>query len=194
LHATAREGTLLTVTYLPRDFAMTQPEARQMNDEEAAQFAEQVFDVARNGDAQMLERLLEKGLPPNLRNHNGDTLLMLATYHGHLDAARVLLQYKADPLIANDKNQLPMAGAAFKGNLPMVQLLIEEGAPVDGASADGRTALMMAAMFNRTEMVEYLLAQGANPVATDAQGINALGAARAMGATLTIAQLEKLAA
>jgi hypothetical protein len=173
---------------------MTQPEARQMNDEEAAEFAEQVFDVARNGDAQMLERLLEKGLPPNLRNHNGDTLLMLATYHGHLDAARVLLRYKADPLIANDKNQLPMAGAAFKGNLPIVQLLIEEGAPVDGASADGRTALMMAAMFNRTEMVEYLLAQGANPAAVDAQGINALGAARAMGAKLTIEQLEKLAA
>jgi len=41
-------------------------------------------------------------------------------------------------------------------------------------------------------MVEYLLAQGANPAAVDAQGINALGAARAMGAKLTIEQLEKL--
>lgn len=185
-------GTLTTVINCQEVF-MTETQARQMNDEEAAQFAEQVFDVARSGDATMLARLLEKGLPPNLRNHNGDTLLMLATYHGHLEAAKVLLEHKADPLIANDKNQLPMAGAAFKGNLPMVQLLVEQGTPVDGASADGRTALMMAAMFNRTAMVDYLLTQGADPAAVDAQGTNALGAARAMGAVDTTAQLERLA-
>jgi len=171
----------------------TQPQAQQMNDEEAAEFAQQVFEVARQGDAAMLQRLLEKGLPPNLRNHNGDTLLMLACYHGHLEAAEVLLSFKADPQIANDKNQLPMAGAAFKGNLPMVRLLVEKGAQVDGASADGRTALMMAAMFNRTAIMDYLLAQGADPARRDAQGTDALGAARAMGAQESIAQLQALA-
>ena len=60
-----------------------------MNDDEAAAFAEEVFDRARKGDADMLGRLLEKGLPVNLRNGNGDTLLMLASYHGHLEAVRV---------------------------------------------------------------------------------------------------------
>jgi ankyrin repeat protein len=54
--------------------------------------------------------------------------------------------------------------------------------------------LMMAAMFNRTEIVDYLLVKGADPRAQDAQGITALGAAKAMGAVDTIAQLEKLSA
>ncbi len=141
---------------------------RQMTEEEAAEFAEQVFDVARKGDAAMLAALLSKGLPANLRNHKGDTLLMLASYHGHADAVRVLLEYQADPEIRNANGQSPIAGAAFKGDLAMVKLLIEGGAQVEGASADGRTALMMAAMFNRTAIVEYLLGQGADPHATDA--------------------------
>ncbi|KAF1030338.1 MAG: Actin-binding protein [Pseudomonas sp.] len=166
--------------------------AKQMTEDEAAEFAEQVFDVARRGDAALLTALLAKGLPVNFRNHNGDTLLMLAAYHGHVDAVKVLLEFKADPQIANGKNQLPIAGAAFKGNLAVVKALIEGGAPVDAASSDGRTALMLAAMFNRTEMVEYLLAQGANPKATDAQGATALAAAHTMGAADTAALLQKL--
>ena len=101
-------------------------QAKQMTDDEAAEFAEQVFDVARKGDAAMLAALLSKGLPANFRNHNGDTLLMLAAYHGHAEAVKVLLEFKADPLIANDKNQLPIAGAAFKGNLPVVKAVIDE--------------------------------------------------------------------
>ncbi|MBA1291767.1 ankyrin repeat domain-containing protein [Pseudomonas lurida] len=165
---------------------------RQMTEDEAAEFAEQVFDVARKGDAAMLAALLAKGLPANLRNHNGDTLLMLAAYHGHAEAVKVLLEFKANPLIANDKNQLPIAGAAFKGNLPVVKALIEGGTPVEAASSDGRTALMMAAMFNRVEMLDYLLAQGANPNATDAQGATALAAAQTMGAMDTAARLQNL--
>ncbi|WP_407315722.1 ankyrin repeat domain-containing protein [Pseudomonas sp. nanlin1] len=174
---------------------MSDPQtARNMNEQEAAEFAEQVFDVARKGDAVMLGRLLEKDLPPNLRNHKGDTLLMLASYHGHHDAVKVLLSHRADPQIANDRNQLPIAGAVFKGDLEMVRLLVEGGAQVDGAAGDGRTALMMAAMFNRIELIDYLLAQGANAHAVDAAGIDALGAARAMGAKDAIAHLEKLRA
>ena len=38
-----------------------------MTDDETAAFAEQVFERARQGDAEMLERLLASGLPANLR-------------------------------------------------------------------------------------------------------------------------------
>lgn len=163
-----------------------------MDADEAAAFAAAVFDQARQGDAHMLGRLLESGVPANLRNHKGDTLLMLATYHGHLDAVRVLLQHGADPSIANDKGQLPLAGAAFKGDLGMVRLLLEHGVDPDGCGDDGRTALMMAAMFNRTEIVDYLLQQGADPRRQDVRGIDALSAAQTMGAPDTSAQLQTL--
>ena len=69
-----------------------------MTDDETAAFAEQVFERARQGDAEMLGRLLASGLPANLRNHKGDTLLMLASYHGHHEAVRVLLAQRAATL------------------------------------------------------------------------------------------------
>lgn len=166
--------------------------SRQMTQEEAEEFAEQVFNVARSGDAAMLAALVTKGLPVNLRNHKGDTLLMLASYHGHVDAVKVLLEHKADPELRNDNGQSPIAGAAFKGDLAVVKALVSGGAQVEGASFDGRTALMMAAMFNRGEIVDYLISQGADPQAKDANGVTALDAARTMGAVDTAAQLEKL--
>ena len=55
----------------------------------------------------------------------------------------------------------------------------------------GRTALMMAAMFNRTAIIDYLISKGADPKAKDANGITALDAAKTMGATDAVAQLEK---
>ncbi|MCR8721596.1 ankyrin repeat domain-containing protein, partial [Pseudomonas syringae] len=79
-----------------------------------------------------------------------------------------------------------------KGDMAVVKLLVEAGADVEGAAADGRTALMMAAMFNRNEIVDYLIGQGADPHVCDAKGITALGAAQAMGATVTAEQLTRL--
>ena len=47
--------------------------------------------------------MLEQGLPPNLGNHKGDSLLMLASYHGHAEAARLLPDFYADAaLCSND--------------------------------------------------------------------------------------------
>src|SRR4051795_11886856 len=55
-------------------------------DEDTLAFAQLVFQQARAGDAQGLGQLLGMGLPPNLRNEKGDSLLMLASYHGHVEA------------------------------------------------------------------------------------------------------------
>jgi ankyrin repeat protein len=167
-------------------------QSRQMTPEEAAEFTEQVFNKARDGDAEMLDRLVTAGLPVNLKNSKGDTLLMLASYYGHLDAVNVLLKHKADPEMRNGNGQSPIAGAAFKGDLAVVKALVEAGAEIEGSSFDGRTALMMAAMFNRVAIVEYLISKGANAQAKDANGVTALDAARTMGAVDTTAQLEKL--
>jgi uncharacterized protein len=160
-------------------------------DDATLAFANEVFELARSGDTETLAPLLGKGLPPNLRNHKGDSLLMLASYHGHRELVSVLLEHRADPELRNSSGQTPLAGAAFKGHLPIIELLIAHGADVDGASPDGRTPLMVAAMFNRTDVVDYLIAHGANVDAKDAAGVDAAQAAKRMGAEDTYAQVEK---
>jgi len=161
-------------------------------DEATLAFVRSVFQHARAGEPEALATLLAQGLPPNLRNERGDSLLMLACYHGHVDTVRVLLEHGADPELMNDAGQTPLAGAAFKGDLAVATLLLDQGASVASAGPNGKNALMFAAMFNRTEIARLLLARGADPHALDADGLSALAAAQRMGAQDTAALLAGL--
>jgi len=162
-------------------------------DAETIEFAQKIFDLVRAGDVARLQPLLAQRLPVNLRNHKGDSLLMLASYHGHIDTARLLLEHGADPELYNDQGQAPLAAAAYKGDAAMVELLLEHGANIDGAMPGGRTALMMAAMFNRCDVLDLLLARGASPEIRDSAGLSAVDVARIMGAPDTPIQLMKAA-
>lgn len=64
---------------------------------EAVAYARQFFDGARRGEIELFKAPLEAGLPSNLTNDKGDTLLMLACYHGHSELAELLLMHGADP-------------------------------------------------------------------------------------------------
>lgn len=160
-------------------------EQRPALDEETIAFAGRVFQMARAGDTVALGDLLAQGMPANLRNDKGDSLLMLASYNGHAEATRLLLAHGGDTALANDRGQTPLLGAAFKGDLAVALALLEGGAEVDAAGQEGRTALMLAAMFDRAEMVTLLLGRGADRHARDANGATAEELASAMGAQAT---------
>ena len=159
-------------------------------DDETLAFAARIFGYARQGRAEELAELFGQGLPANLRNDKGDSLLMLAAYHGHEAATRVILEAGGDPGLANDRGQSPFAGACFKGETGIARLLIAHGAGVEGEADGTRTPLMVAAMFDRTEIVAMLLASGADPAKRDASGLTAADIARSMGAARTPAQLD----
>lgn len=167
---------------------MTEPKPEL--DDETLAFAGRVFQFARMGHAEELAELFRQGLPANLRNDKGDSLLMLAAYNGQAEATRVILEAGGDPELANDRGQTPLAGAAFKGDIAIATLLLDHGAQVDGIGDGTRTALMTAAMFDRTEMVDLLLTRGADPDFQDASGKKAADMARAMGAQATPGQLD----
>ena len=164
-----------------------QPEA----DPEVVAALQRAFQLARAGDAAGLAALLDAGVPPDLCNERGDSLLMLASYHGHVEASRALLDRGADPGRPNDRRQTPLGGAAFKGDVAIAALLLDRGAEVDATTADGKTPLMFAAMFDRVEMVELLLGRAADPDRKDAFGVTAAAGARAMGAHRAAARLER---
>lgn len=154
-------------------------------DEATLAFVGRVFALARGGPAATLRDLLGQGLPPNLRDGKGDSLLMLAAYHGQAETVRVLLEAWADPDLPNDRGQTPLAAAAFRGDAAVARLLLDRGAAVDARGEGGRTALAVAAMFDRVEIVRLLLAHGADPAAEDTAGLGPLNAALAMGAAGT---------
>ncbi|MFI9503925.1 ankyrin repeat domain-containing protein [Nocardia sp. NPDC052566] len=118
-------------------------------DPELLELATKVYDFARQGDAEALVAYLDAGVPVNLTNDNGDTLLMLAAYHGHPDAVAALLARGADPNRPNDKGQTPLAGAVFKGETEIVRALLAAGADPDAGTPSAREA---AAMFGKGDL------------------------------------------
>ena len=154
--------------------------------------ARAAFQHARAGETERMAQLLRAGLPVNLCNERGDSLLLLASYHGNLNITRLLLEQRADPERANDRGQTPLSGAAFKGDAAVARLLLDFGASVDRRSPEGKTALMFAAMFDQLDVLKLLLENGADPALRDTRGCTALDYARAMGARSTANWLDQL--
>jgi hypothetical protein len=118
--------------------------------DEVVELATRLFGYARTGATTALTDYLAAGVPPNLANETGDTLIMLASYHGHPSTVRALLAAGADPDRANDRGQTPLAGAVFKGEMDVVQALLDGGAD----PAAGRpSAVDTAGMFGRTDLL-----------------------------------------
>ncbi|MEQ4518609.1 ankyrin repeat domain-containing protein [Pseudarthrobacter sp. B907] len=115
--------------------------------------AHALFDAARGGDSAMLGGYLAAGAPATLTNAAGDSLLMLAAYHGHADTVRLILAHGGDPNTANDRGQTPLAGAVFKGYPDVVRVLVDAGADPDAGSPSARAA---AQMFARDDILALL--------------------------------------
>lgn len=122
-------------------------------DDETLALAHALFDAARQGDASLLGSYLDAGAPANMTNASGDSLLMLAAYHGHAPAVLLLLQHGADANAVNDRGQTPLAGAAFKGYTDVAEALLGAGADPDAGTPSARAA---AEMFARTEIQALL--------------------------------------
>jgi len=120
-------------------------------DPEVVELATKIFDLARRGETEALVEYVDAGVPANLTNDRGDSLVMLAAYHGHADAVRALLERGADVDRVNDRGQTPLAGAVFKGEEAVIRVLLDGGAdPLAGTPS----AVDTARMFGRTELLE----------------------------------------
>lgn len=107
-------------------------------DDDTLAFAEKMFDLARTGQTEELTAYLDAGLPVNLTNARGDTLLILAAYHGHLDTVRALLDRGADVHRLNDRGQSALAAATFRQDTEIVRALLAGGADPDEGSPSAR--------------------------------------------------------
>ncbi|WP_146338824.1 ankyrin repeat domain-containing protein [Nesterenkonia sp. NBAIMH1] len=98
--------------------------------EEQLEFLASMFDLARAGKTEELLSLVDQGIPPNLTNSSGDTLLILAAYHDQAELVRGLLERGAETDRENDRGQTAVGCAVFRQNEEITRLLLEAGADV----------------------------------------------------------------
>lgn len=121
--------------------------------EDELRFLQETFDLAREGESAALAERLDAGVPANLTNSVGDTLLILAAYHVHPETVRVLLERGADHSRVNDKGQTALGAAVFRQARDVVAALLDAGADPGLGRQSG---LAVAQVFDLPEMAELL--------------------------------------
>jgi len=117
------------------------------------------IDAARDGQVEVLEKLLTEKIEANIKN----TALMQAVINGHTNTVQLLIAAGADVNV--DTTVLQNDSDGEKIILPPYLIT----APVLEAQ-DARTSLMVAAQEGHVEVVKMLLAAGAAPHAKDSRG------------------------
>ncbi len=125
-------------------------------DPDVIAFAHQMFDLARNGETARLTEYVDAGLPPNLTNDKGDTLLILAAYNAHPETVRALLDRGADPERVNDRGQTALGAAVFRRSAETVRILLGAGA---GPGTGSPSAVELGRFFELPDMLRLLGAQ-----------------------------------
>lgn len=115
-----------------------------LSDEQIARVIELALDLARQGETSQLLEFLDHGLPVDTQSAaTGDSLLMLAAYHGHAETVAGLVERGADVDLRNVRDQSPIAGAIFKGEREVVRVLLDAGADLDAGTPPARQAAQM---------------------------------------------------
>lgn len=133
---------------------MSEPQpSQQPIDPGVIALAAKVFDLAREGDTEELVAYLDAGVPANLTNDKGDTLLILSAYQGRASTVAALLERGADHTRANDRGQTALAAAVFKQSAETVRSLLAAGADPDDGQPSARAT---AQFFDLPEMTALL--------------------------------------
>jgi ankyrin repeat protein len=121
-------------------------------DSQLVTIAHACFDFARAGGTERLMAYIEHGVPANLTDATGNTLLMLAAHHGHAETVTALVDMGADPDRTNDRGQSPLAGAIVRGKDEVVAALLAAEADPDVGTPSARAT---AQMFDRGEILHH---------------------------------------
>lgn len=112
---------------------MSADDAPELTDEQL-EFLNDCFDLARRGNRERLLAIIDAGIPVNLTDHKGDTLLALAAYNSQSALVQALLDRGADPDRVNQRGQSALACALFVQDEDSVRALLGAGAdPAAGA-------------------------------------------------------------
>lgn len=137
-----------------------------------------MLKAVKTGDVKIFEHLISKNHPTNLRDEEGNTLLMTAAQHGHIEVLRLLLKQKLDTEeISNVQKMSTYVGIDHSGWRALhfacrspdgvrasecVSALLDAGANITAITADKFTPIHVAAYFGNQQVVTLLLERGSD--------------------------------
>jgi L-ascorbate metabolism protein UlaG (beta-lactamase superfamily) len=123
--------------------------------------AAEIHKAAKDGDFETVKKLLE--VDPNLLNTGNrlqQTPLLMASFGGHADIVRFLIEKGARIDQPDSFGATPLHMAVLGGQAEIVELLIAKGADVNIKSRNGKIPLQMAFENDAPAVVEVFIKHG----------------------------------
>lgn len=132
--------------------------------------------AVREGAMNVFRALLDApDIDIQARAYNGDTVLMIASFTGNVEAAKALIARGAR---VRHAGWTPLHYAAAGGHDEVAKLLLANGAELDARAPNNTTPLMMAAWGGHIYTVKLLHDAGADATLKNDHGLTAIDIAR----------------
>lgn len=115
------------------------------------------FAAARTGNSEVINEFLKHGFPVDVRNHDGYTPLMMASYYGHQDIVTSLLNKGADRCLRDNKGNTALMGAIFKLEWSIAKQLKSVDCDVNAKKTGQKTVAEFAKVIGQEEKLKKLL-------------------------------------
>lgn len=100
---------------------------------------ESVFSFTRHGRIEEVDNILTRGIPPDVRDDNGNTVLAVACQNGNKRLVKLALRRGADINASNLRGNTPLHFCYKYGNIELGQYIITKGADKKIRNLDGHT-------------------------------------------------------
>jgi hypothetical protein len=121
-----------------------------------------LIDAAARGRLETVQRLLGRGVDPNVSVPGDGSPLIVAARRGRMEVVRLLLESGADSNMPVPGDGNPLIAAAVQGHADVAALLLDRGARIDEAAPGDENALISASGEGRLNVVQLLVGRGAN--------------------------------
>ena len=114
------------------------------------------FAAARTGNSEVINEFLKHGFPVDVRNKDGYTPLMMASYYGHQDIVTSLLKKGADRCLRDNKGNTALMGAIFKLEWSIAKQLKNVDCDVNAKKTGQKTVAEFAKVIGQYENLKQL--------------------------------------
>ena len=115
------------------------------------------FAAAKIGNQEVIDEFLKHGFPVDVRNSDGYTPLMMATYHGQQAIVTTLLKQGADRCARDNKGNTALMGALFKMEFAIAKQLRQVDCDANAQQTGQKTTAEFAQVIGQEKQLQKII-------------------------------------
>ncbi|ENX11623.1 ankyrin repeat domain-containing protein [Acinetobacter variabilis] len=120
------------------------------------------FAAAKIGNSEVINEFLKHGFPVDVRNQDGYTPLMMATYYGHQGIVNTLLTKGADRCARDNRGNTALMGALFKMEFSIAKQLRQVDCDAQAKKTGQKTTAEFAKVIGQEKQLQKIIKEQEN--------------------------------